>query len=413
MFPLGSLRRVVAGNTVSQLIGRAIGSVSMIVVSLLIARRFGSLGYGEFIKITTYVGFFYLFVDYGLNAIAIRRGANSWRALLGLRLFIGVILSIVSIAIIVSIASMSVVPFEGGQGYTDIAILGILMLTPAIVVQAIITTANAYFQKKLRYDYAALAQIVGSATMVATALILSFFTAVNGPLMGVISLLTGSVATMVVSLGIVYSQTRSVAPVVDLAEYRSLFFAATPLGLALIFNLVYFHADSVILTLTRSTQEVGIYGLAYKVFELPLVVPIFFMNATYPILLKTQHKKNVFMKSFALLLISSLCVAAALWFAAPLVAIIKPEFIQSVAPLRVLLLGLPIFFVSGLLMWFLIAEQRGNMLLMIHGVAMVGNVIANIVLVPTFGYMAAAWITVGCELFIMSVSAVVVWRRGV
>lgn len=398
---------MVAKNTLSQLIGRAISSLSMIAVSLLIARRFGSVGYGDFIKITTYVGFFYLFADYGLNAIAIQRSADVWRVLLGLRLFMGVVLSVVSIGII------SIMPHGFDQGYTDFVRLGIYLLTPAIVVQAVITTANAYFQKKLRYDYSAAAQVVGSVVMVITAFTLSVISAIDGPLMGVISLLAGGVVTMAVSLGIIVFQIRTIRPVVSMDEYRSLFTSATPLGLALIFNLVYFHADSVILALTRSTQEVGIYGLAFKVFELPLVVPIFFMNATYPILLKTQHKKRVFTTSLAFLFASSLCIAVALWVLAPLVTFIKPEFIQSIVPLRILLIGLPVFFVSGLLMWFLIAERLGKTLLAIHGVAMVGNIMANVLLIPTYGVMAAAWITVGSEFFVLVVSAVVIWRRGV
>lgn len=394
--------RVIAKNTVSQLIGRAIGSLSMIAVSLLIARRFGSEGYGDFVKITTYVGFFYLFADYGLNAIAIQRTDSVWKVLLGLRLFMGVVLSVVSIGII------SIMPHGFDQGYTDLVRLGIYLLTPAIVVQAVITTANAYFQKKLRYDYSAAAQVAGAVVMVITA-----FTLSTGPLIGVISLLVGGIVTMLVSLGIIAVEIRDVRPVVRMSEYRSLFTTATPLGLALIFNLVYFHADSVILALTRSTQEVGIYGLAYKVFELPLVVPIFFMNATYPILLKTQHKKRVFTTSLAFLFASSVCIAVAFWALAPLVIYIKPEFIQSVDPLRILLIGLPVFFVSGLYMWYMISQNLLKQILIIHGVAMTVNIVANIIFVPTYGFMAAAWITIVSELLVLIASVVTLGRRGI
>ena len=60
LLPNGSLRQVVANNTVSQLIGRVVSSLSVVIVSLLIAKRYGPVGYGDFVKITTYVGFFYL-----------------------------------------------------------------------------------------------------------------------------------------------------------------------------------------------------------------------------------------------------------------------------------------------------------------------------------------------------------------
>src|SRR5207244_1517417 len=98
-----------------------------------------------------------------------------------------------------------------------------------------------------------------------------------------------------------------------------------PLGITLLFNLVYFRADSIILTLTRPTAEVGIYGLAYKVFEIVLVFPTFFMNAVYPLLLEKQNfqfsifnfqSKTVLRKSFLILFATSFIAAVTLWFGA-------------------------------------------------------------------------------------------------
>lgn len=414
-FPKGSLRRVVAGNTVSQIAGRIISSFTTVVVSIIIARQFGPEGYGDFVKITTYLGFFYLFADFGLNAAYLQHTARkivrpesflseSWQMLFGLRLVISCFLVFVALCI------LSLFPSGLSQGYTPLVRLGIMVLAPVIIAQAITTTTNALFQKILRYDLSTSAQNIGSFFLLTTALLLSRLSTVNGPMLGVVAVFVGSVATAVVALYLVSVRIGSIRPKFSSSGFLTLLCESTPLGLALIFNLIYFHSDSIVLALTRSTQEVGIYGLAYKVFELPLVIPIFFMNSIYPLLLEPHNKhgvssKKIFDMSFIFLFFSSLIIAGIVWVIAPLVVYVRPDFVASIEPLRVLLVGLPIFFVSALFMWFIIAQKQQRVLLMIHGIAMLANIICNIALVPAYGYMASAWVTIGSEFFVLIVTA--------
>ena len=416
LFPKGSLRRIVAGNTVSQLIGRAVSSVTIVIVSLLIAKRYGPEGYGDFVKITTYVSFFYLVADFGLNAVYLQRiigvdktemkaAGKAWRLLLGLRLVISILL--VCIALII----LALIPSGSGQGYTMLVRLGIVMLVPVIIAQAVTTTTNAFFQQKLRYDLSTIALNTGSISMLVVAVMLSLWTSVSGPYLGVISVFAGSLATAIIALALVRSRLGTIRPAISVPEFVSYLRTGAPLGLALIFNLIYFHSDSVVLTLTRSTGEVGIYGLAYKIFELPLVLPIFFMNAVYPLLLSYSSQKKIFIRSLQFLFGSSLVLGIAFWVAAPFVALIRPDFAEAQVPLRILILGLPVFFTSALFMWFLIARKQQGVLLLIHGIAMIGNIISNSIFIPRFGVTAAAWITVFSEVFVLLSSAVMVYKK--
>jgi len=393
-------------------------------MSFIIARRFGPDGYGDFVKITTYVGFFYLLSDFGVNAVYLqltdtgnlsRRNDPSWQLLFGLRIILSGLLIIAALLILI------VFPVGLGQGYTPLVRLGIQILTPVILFQAVTTTTNALFQRLLRYDLATIAQNSGSIVMVLVTVGLILLAPLSGPLLGVAAVFSGSVATSLVALAFVGKKIGSIRPIFDGPRLVRLFKDSIPLGLALVFNLIYFHADSVILTVYRTTREVGIYGLAYKVFELPLVVPIFFMNSVYPMLLASMRGKPahgslpttqaVFRKSFLFLSGSSLLIAGFLWVAAPLLSVIRPEFSESIMPLRILLLGLPVFFVSALYMWFIIAEKKQNVLIVIHGAAMVVNIVANMLLVPTMGYTASAWITIASEALVLVASALYVYPR--
>ncbi len=395
------MRLAIAANTISQLIGKTIGAAATFFISILLARQFGVEGYGDFVKITTYIAFFFLVADFGLNAIYLQRQKDpqAFATLLGARSIGGVLLIFISLAI------LAFLPQGAYQGYTDIVRLGIILFSPAIFFQSLITTTNAIFQKHLRYDIATLAITLGSVVSVGTLFLLLRFIgspAIAGPL----ALLCGSIVTTSVALIGVVRLGEPLAISLSPLRMSPLFLGALPLGLTLLFNLVYGHVDSIILTLTRNTTEVGIYGLAYKVFELMLVVPTFYMNTVYPVMLTSTGQKFdlILKKSFIFLLLASCALTLATWFAAPLLVHIQEGFVSSIPALRVLSLSLPLFFVSALTMWTLVALKKQILLVFIYGGAMILNISLNLWLIPTAGYMAAAWITVASEGLVLLVS---------
>lgn len=422
IFSFGSTSRAVGANTIAQFFGKAVSAGSMFIISLLIARSFGADGYGDFIKITTYVAFYYLLADFGLNAIYLQRthtnGSNTsetkmdtWHALLALRLTGSLFL------IFLALAVLSLLPQGTTQGYTGLVRLGIILYSPAIFLQALITTTNAVFQKNLRYDLAAIAGIIGSLlSLLLVWLATQIISVQTGAIISSLSLLIGTFATGALGILFVSRIHDSVRLVFDTRRMRSLFVAGIPLGLMLLFNQVYFRIDSFILTLTRSTTEVGVYGLAYRVFELPLVLPTFFMNAMYPVMLGkvTSDKqqatsysfRQLILKSFIFLLITSLLLLITLWLAAPFLSFIRPEFVQSVGALRILLLSLPFFFMTSLFMWVLVAVGKQYVLPIIYGVSMILIIFLDSIFIPEFGYIAASWITVFSEGFVLLLLAV-------
>jgi len=100
----------------------------------------------------------------------------------------------------------------------------------------------------------------------------------------------------------------------------------------------------------------------------------------------------------------SLVSLSFMWFAAPLLSFVKSDFTASIGALRVLSLGLPFFFVTSATMWALIALKKQSALAVIYGVSMIVNVVGNILLVPTYGFMAAAWLTVISEGLVLILS---------
>lgn len=404
-----SVKKIIAVNTASQLVGKAIGAGTSFVVAFLLARRLGAEGFGDFTKITTFVAPFFLLADFGLNAIFLQKKDDApwWPRLLGLRVAGSVVLMFLALAV------LAFVPQGTNQGYTALVRFGIVLFSPAILFQALITTANALFQKHLRYVHAMVAIAVGSAVTLLLVAPLSI-----GVLSATIAVLIGTAATAIVSF-VFAGRYAPLSASVARPSIAGLLVPSVPLGATLLFNLVYFRADNYIITLTRPTTEVGIYGLAYKVFEVALVLPTFFMNAVYPLMLQEISDKKeaiskrfmaIFKRSLFFLLLISFLLSLLTFVAAPFLAFIKQDFAASAPALRVLSLGLPFFFLTSLTMWTLIALKKQWLLAIIYGISMIINISVNIWLIPIYGYMAAAWITVGSEAVVLALSSVLIFR---
>jgi len=405
-----SNKRTVALNTITQMIGKGVSGITSFIISIILAKSLGVDGYGDLTKITTYVAFFYLFCDFGLNAAYLETSSEHIsqtlrHSLFTLRVLMGLGLMFVTLLLLL------ILPGSVNQGYSDMVKMGIIIFIPSILFQSLITTTNVFFQEKLQYMYATYALIAGSLT----SLCIVYFSSLYIP--QPFFLFAFAFANLIgigVTAGIALIYTQKNISVLRFvwkpSEMKQLFIFALPLGITLIFNVIYFHADSFILTISRPTYEVGIYGLAYKFFEFTLVLPTFFMNAVLPFLFQAHAAKDSRLfrdrvkKSAIILTLSSLGIASIFWFASPLLQYIRPEFTQSAIPLKILLLGLPFFYLSSITMWILVVKKLRAQLLTIYGISMICNIVLNSVFIPTCGYIGASWITVLSEVFVLTCS---------
>lgn len=386
-----------------QLLGKVISAGTTLLITIFLARTYKASGYGEFTTMTTFVSIFYLLVDFGMNAAFLKKiheGQIDKKTWFSSLFFLRVVLS--GILMFGALSILAFLPYhkETGEGFSSIVKLGIIVLIPTILTQALITTFNAVFQNELQYDKASLALLAGSFVTLGMVLGLG---AVGTPMpILVSSFFVGGVVTATVS----YIVSKRFVPLafswhsIQQKELRLLFMLSLPLGISLVFNTIHFRADVFVLTLTRSSADVGIYGLASKFFEFPLTIPTFFMNAVYPLLLSAIQVKDaarwkrMIKESLVFLGVSSIVVSGVGIAAAPFLVSIHQDFAASIVPFRILMGTLPLFFLSSLLNWVVVSSGRPWNLVWIYAGAMVVNIILNILFIPSFGPPAAA-ITTG------------------
>lgn len=399
-----SRKRTVFLNTFFQLFGRAVTGLVSFAISILLASHLGLDGYGDYTKITTFVAFFWLLSDFGLNALYVKIDTSDTNSSFGSLLFLRILISVILITAASCIAF--ILPSSGTNGYPWFIKTGIILYSVTILFQSITTSANALFQKKLRYDLSVWASVSGSiVSLLGLVFVSMMFPSLQNVLHSLLIMIAGIVITSSVSLYLAKTRIRFSLRH-DNKIMKELFFLSLPVGITLLFNVAYFRIDSVILTLTRTTAEVGAYGFAYKIFEFLLVIPSFFMNSLYPILLEEQKSRinqngkttSTLVKKSALLLFVVGCVVACLVYAAaPVIATLK-GFNASILPLRILSLSLPFFFLTSLFMWLMIVRSKQKRLAYIYACSLVINCIGNALAIPRFGMTAAAVMTGGTEI---------------
>lgn len=411
------MRKIVFYNTGAQIVGKGITASITLLITLVIGRTLGPAGYGDFTKIFVFVGYFYTLADFGLNTIYIKIAKENeivhLKPLLGLRILIGITLALAAVVI------SQFFPFDPirNTGFSPLVKTGIIIASATIITHALFTTASAFFQKILRYDLATVSAVLGYLVILASAVVVTLTT--RSILGYTTAYVLGALTFVSVAYLIIARRTKSAfTPTFEREKFTRFLKPAWPVGVALIFNLIYFRIDVLILSNFRSSAEVGLYGLSYQFFEAALAIPIFFANAIYPLLSKVfttnreDFKKQISSWVKILVLVSLFLTISLVAIANFIPLFFGTSFEGSVKALQILALGMPFFFISALLWHLMIIYDRQKYLTLIYAAGALFNISANLIFIPTYGFISAAIITVISEALIMLLLVLALPRRN-
>jgi O-antigen/teichoic acid export membrane protein len=173
---------------------------------------------------------------------------------------------------------------------------------------------------------------------------------------------------------------------------------------ALLLNL-FFRADVFVIQASQGDRALGIYDAAYKFINLLLLIPAYFTLAAFPLLSRyfaDDHER--FIEGYRLaakfmLVIAWPIVIGTMALAPLLIGILGGEaFLPGSAnALRILVWFAPLSYVNGITQYVLVAANQQRTITWAFGSAVAFNIAANMLLVPGYGYLAAAVITVATE----------------
>jgi O-antigen/teichoic acid export membrane protein len=394
-----SLGQRVAANTTYQLAGKA-AVLSIAAVSIVVLTRYlGPADYGRYALALSFMQLFGVLADAGLTTIVVRevsRDRTRADELMANALTLRLLLALATIAVAGLVSLL--LPYE-----PDVR-TAILLAGVPLLLGSLNSAITALLQADLRMGRAAVADVVGrlaafGAVLVVVGLGLGFHAAVAAA--GV-----GAAVTLVVTFALVKPMVRvgmSATPEV----WRPLLRASLPVGLALALNEAYVRADAVIISVYRDFDEVGLYSLAYRVLELSTVLGAVFLTSMFPVM--SRHARDGRLRetvqvAWDVFVIAGAALAACGAVMAPEIVRVAggEDFADAADPLSVLLAAGAIAFVNGVIGYALIAVDRQRKALWLNGAGLAVNVALNLVLVPPYGIVAAAVVTLFSELLVLA-----------
>lgn len=392
-------RRSISAALLVQLVVRALGLLSGIVVAAGLARGLGHEAFGQFSLVLTMVGIATTIGDLGLTntvvrelAVAPEREAQIVGALVIARIGTGVLgAGIVAVGVAALDSSVEVRVVGGLAAAT-------MLLVPLSSLQAV-------GQAKLRITAQNVLLAIQSASWMAAVLILALL---GAPLVtyGLLFFLTSALQSVAT-----WAMFRRSAPMTFTGAWPALVQVirlAAPIAIGGLLVTSYYRAGAVLLYHFRGPIETADYSAAYRFLDMLQIVPITLLTALLPLLSATwrgdtpeagRRRDRLFGFSFSLLALVAVpaAVGGAL-LAEPLMRLVYGnDFAGGAHVLAVLLLSYPAICGGYLAAGLALANGRTTLYAVVAGTVALVSIPANIVLIPLGGGVATAWVTVSAE----------------
>lgn len=405
-----SLEHSIAKNTLIQGVGKGLSTVLGLVVVAMVTRYLGPQGYGQYTVVITFLSFFGVIADFGLTLITAQmiseQGADEPR----------IVKSIFTFRVLTALAIFSLAPVVAYfTDYSTIVKLGIALVSWSFFFVSLNQTLVGIFQKRLQMHFPSIAENVGRIILLGATIIAIWLHWNLVALLGAVVL--GNIANF--AMTVFYTRRYfKLGFAWEAHIIREMVRRATPIAISTVFNLVYLKADTLILFSFRPAAEVGLYGAAYRVVDILMMLPVIIMGMSLPAISYARsvadevRVKRMIEKLLSLFVVYALPVlAGGMMLAGSVMAFVAgKQFFAAGQPLRILLWAFAAATFSTLFGHLVVALGQQRRAIWIYGVDAVLALGAYFIFIPRFGSMAAAWVTFGSELFAMVCLAVLAWR---
>jgi len=386
-------------NTLFGLGGRLTVKALAFAFSVWVVRRLGQEAFGHYATALAYVAAFAVLSDWGLAPYLVREIARDRRrgeAMLVDVMALRFLLSLGTIGLILGVAWWN--------GQPPFLLGGIALAALTLVLYAAQGPLEAALQGIRRLDWVSAAGVLQQLLFVGLGTLAlwqgwGFYGLIGASLVGLVAAL-GLTAGAARSLGL-FPRRRPAW-----SAWPLLLRAGLPFGLiGLAVNLSY-KVDTILLSLWWPAGIVGWYNAAYNLIFSIAMISNAANVALYPsmaALTDPEALASVVRRSIGYLWMLSVPFAVGGWVLGDrlIPALYGSAFLPSVPAFRVLIGVVPFMFLSEYLGYVILVRNREWLVARSLILSTSFNVAANLVLIPRYGLMAAAWITLLTEILLV------------
>lgn len=396
------LARTVLRNAVWVAAAQITVKLLSFVFSVLVVRGLGPETYGQYAAVMAFGALFVVFSDLGLSPYAVRQVArqrSEANANVAIARLYGNVLSLrVLLALMTALA---IVAAGWLTGRPVVMVSALAMSSVGLLIYAFQGSSEAILGGYERLDVPSSARVASQLTFVALGILVLW----QG--MGYFGLILASlIATAILAIICWRAAERlglrpaSPQPRAWLPMLRDSFPFAL-IGLTLGFSYKF---DSVLLNISRGDTETGYYSAAYNLVFAAVLLSNALNTSLYPSLVRAAKDGGtsllpVYARILKYLLVLSLPITVGGCVLAEEISLFL--FTDSYAPtalaLGILVWAIPLMFLSESLGYILVVDGKEGKVARALMLSTSLNVALNLILVPVFGFAAAAAMTVATE----------------
>jgi O-antigen/teichoic acid export membrane protein len=399
--PLATVLRNISAPFAANLVSRVLD----LGLALVMFRFLGPTGVGAYTFAVVLTGYLDILAGFGLATLVTRDAARQPERLA--TYFGNSLLARGGFWLIAALVAWVVIGPLGGplEVSPDLA-LAVTLLVVGLLPSGYSAALSALLQARERFDVPAAATVVSAVLkiLLGLAALLAGWGFVGLAAVSIVTnLITAALLTLLASRAIGLPRPR-----VDTPLTWAMVVAAYPLMLSQVLNALFFRIDALLLKPLAGDEALGWYSTAFRFIDAFQIIPSTVILALFPLISRQADDRAAIIGSATLTMRALLGLAFPIAvgctvLAEPIIlAFAGASYIpQSVVALQILIWYLPLSFINGLAQYVLIARGRQKILTVAFAIGVLFNLAANLVLIPTYGYQAAAWITVASELVLL------------
>ena len=400
----------VFSNSFYLMTGRFISRLLQFILFVYGSRLLGPSGFGVFCYAFAAAGIMSVFMDLGVSHYSVQQMSRDHSLI---PVYTGSGLLVRSGMVGMGLFFLMVSGFALGKDASTLWVL--LIMGGMAALDSFTSQFSAVFQAVERMEYQAVIFVTSNLIFsVAGIICISFF-----PDPKALAVMFFMGALLRLSFSAYWHQKKFPPPCRPTQKYFliDLLKKGSPFALVSIFINIYSYIDSLILSAYASDEIVGYYNASYRLFEAPLFVTDSLAIALFPTVSKLYREDRRSVQKLLSGLIQK-AVPLALWVSLA-TAFLSGDVIRllfgaqyepAARVLPVLIFTLVIIAPNTIIGTSLRAMDRQKLSAWMAGLACVLNVGLNMVVIPRYSYMGAAWTTLATELFVLAVYFPLIWR---
>lgn len=383
------------------LIGQLAIKALSFIFTVFVVRHLGPEIYGQYAGVLAFGGIFVNFADLGLAVYLVRQTAQL-RAQAESQTAINQLFANVAVLrfLLSMLTALTIVLMAWLTGKEGIFVVAVALGTLGLILYSVQGTAEATLSGFERLDlvagqkivYQLLFVLLGSAALYFG---LGYYGLIYANLFGI------AVITWLCWRGVQRLHLRWAAP--NWHQWLPLLRASLPFAIVGFALGLSYRFDSVLLSY-RSDYELGLYSSAYNLVFNAALLSNSFNTALYPSLSRQAvtdraSLPRLYEHAVRYLLVLALPIAAGVWALSDQVTVLlfDEQYAAGAGALAILIWVVPLMYISEFLGYVVLIDGKERFVARSVVISSVLNVAVNVLLIPTYGFMAAAVMTVVTE----------------